>query len=224
MSSSWRLRCAAPRGEGIDLPACRELAAAKVKARGKENRRDEDVRVAARALSSAFVHLVEEPAWEILAALATFVPLGDEESRRRIASSTALLDDLVSILSSRSRGKGKAARTAALVLREIAAALSDANGIYGALVKVLRRKPVSRTACCLAVHAGQAAASCLVELGMVQLLVEVLLVDAESPITTWGPWRRPASCSASSRHRKASACMETVDFNFGGGGRDTCEG
>uniref|UniRef100_A0ACD5Z586 Uncharacterized protein n=1 Tax=Avena sativa TaxID=4498 RepID=A0ACD5Z586_AVESA len=182
-----------------DGPRCRELVA-RARALWKEserNRRCFTSAAAARALSSAFCHLASErvvPATaleEILAALVVFLPL-DEESRRSIAS-PASLDSVVSILS---HGELPARVSAVVVLREIASssdslcldAMSKANGIYSTLVKLLK-KPVSPqatkaalvTAYYLVAHT-EIAASRLVDLGTVQLLVE-LLVDADRGTT-----------------------------------------
>ncbi|KAL6633581.1 hypothetical protein ACP70R_026252 [Stipagrostis hirtigluma subsp. patula] len=186
-----------------DGPACRQLAA-RVRALGKEserNRRCIAAAGAAGALSSAFFQLVDQPVGtaltasgaleEILAALVVVFPL-DDESRRRIAS-LASLDAVVAILS---HGEVAARVSAVVVLREIASssdsqcldAMSKANGIYDALIKLLE-KPLSTqatkaalvTAYYLATNTGDAA-SCLVDLGMVQLVVE-LLVDADKGTT-----------------------------------------
>uniref|UniRef100_A0ACD5YRI1 Uncharacterized protein n=1 Tax=Avena sativa TaxID=4498 RepID=A0ACD5YRI1_AVESA len=187
---------AARRGDG---PRCRELVA-RARALGKEserNRRCFTSAGAARALSSAFCHLASErvvPATaleEILAALVVFLPI-DEESRRSIAS-PASLDSVVSILS---HGEFPAKVSAVVLLREIASssdslcleAMSKTNGMYSTLVKLLK-KPVSPqatksalvTAYYLVAH-SELAASSLVDLGMVQLLVE-LLVDADRGTT-----------------------------------------
>ncbi|CAL4885279.1 unnamed protein product [Urochloa decumbens] len=192
---------AARRGDGS---ACRQLAA-RARALGKEserNRRCLAAAGAARALSSAFGQHVDRLALtaltatgaleEILAALVLFFPL-DEESRRHIAS-PASLDATVSIMS---RGDATARATAAVVLREIASscdaecldAMCEADGIHEALVKLLD-KPVSPpatkaalvTAYYIVQHADHRAASRLLELGMVRLLVE-LLVDADKGTT-----------------------------------------
>ncbi|CAO2047571.1 unnamed protein product [Urochloa humidicola] len=191
---------AARRGDG---PACRQLVA-KARALGKEsdrNRRCLAAAGAARALSSAFGQLVDRPAptaltatralEEILAALVVFFPL-DEESRRHIAS-PASLDAAVSIMS---RGEATARTSAAVVLREIASssdaqcldAMCETDGIHEALVKLLE-KPVSPQATKAAlvtayylVLNSDLAASRLVGLGMVRLLVE-LLVDADKGTT-----------------------------------------
>ncbi|TKW41487.1 hypothetical protein SEVIR_1G319600v4 [Setaria viridis] len=190
---------AAGRGDGL---ACRQLAA-RARAVGKEserNRRCLAAAGAARALSSAFSQLVDRPALtttgaleEVLAALVVFFPLG-EESRRHIAS-PASLNAVVSILS---HGETTARASAAVVLREIASssdaqcldAMSETDGIHDALIKLLE-KPVSPqatkaalvTAYYLVQNTGRAASSRrLVELGMVQLLVE-LLVDADKGMT-----------------------------------------
>ncbi|PUZ77519.1 hypothetical protein GQ55_1G378400 [Panicum hallii var. hallii] len=188
------------RGDG---PACRQLAA-RARALGKESERNRRCLVAggaARALSSAFVQLVDRRAVtaltatgaleEILAALVVFFPL-DEESRRHIAS-PASLDAIVSILS---HGEITARVSAAVVLREVASssdaqcldAMSETSGIHDALVKLLE-KPVSPQATKAAlvtayylVQSADRAASRLVDLGMVQLLVE-LLVDSDNGTT-----------------------------------------
>jgi len=192
---------AARRGDG---PACRQLAA-RARALGKESDRNRRCLVAAgaaRALSSAFAQLVDRrpPAAltaagaleEILAALVVFFPL-DDESRRHIAS-PASLDVVVSILS---HGEITARASAAVVLREVASssdaqcleAMSVTSGIHDALVRLLER-PVSAqatkaalvTAYYLVQSTDRAAASRLVDLGMVQLLVE-LLVDSDKGTT-----------------------------------------
>ncbi|KAG2653876.1 U-box domain-containing protein 21-like [Panicum virgatum] len=192
---------AARRGDG---PACRQLAA-RARALGKEsdrNRRCLVAGAAARALSSAFAQLVDRRAWaaltatgaleEILAALVVFFPL-DEESRRHIAS-PASLDAVVSIMS---HGEITARVSAAVVLREVAsssdaqcldAMSSETSGIHDAIVKLLKR-PVSPQATKAAlvtayylVQSTDRAASRLVDLGMVQLLVE-LLVDCDKGTT-----------------------------------------
>ncbi|PAN08081.1 hypothetical protein PAHAL_1G385900 [Panicum hallii] len=191
---------AARRGDG---QACRQLAA-RARALGKESERNRRCLVAggaARALSSAFVQLVDRRAVtaltttgaleEILAALVVFFPL-DEESRRHIAS-PASLDAIVSILS---HGEITARVSAAVVLREVASssdaqcleAMSETSGIHDALVKLLE-KPVSLQATKAAlvtayylVQSADRAASRLVDLGMVQLLVE-LLVDSDNGTT-----------------------------------------
>jgi hypothetical protein len=152
---------------------------------------------AARVLSSALCRLAGErvvPATaleEILAALVVFLPL-DEESRRSIASPASL----VSIVSILSHGEVPARVSAVIVLREVASssdsqcleAMSKTDGIYSTLVK-LWKKPVSLqatkaamvTAYYLVGHTELAACR-LVELGTVQLLVE-LLVDADRGTT-----------------------------------------
>ncbi|RLN07995.1 U-box domain-containing protein 21-like [Panicum miliaceum] len=191
---------AARRGDG---PACRQLPA-RARALGKESDRNRRCLVAggaARALSSAFVQLVDRRALaaltatgaleEILAALVVFFPL-DEESRRHIAS-PASLDAVVSILS---HGEITARVSAAVVLREVASssdaqcldAMSATGGIHDALVKLLE-KPVSPQATKAAlvtayylVQNADRAASRLIDLGMVQLLVE-LLVDSDKGTT-----------------------------------------
>ncbi|XP_062220983.1 U-box domain-containing protein 21-like [Phragmites australis] len=191
---------AARRGDG---PACRQLAA-RARALGKEserNRRCFAAGGAARALSSAFSHLVDQPAVtaltasgaleEILTALVVFFPL-DEESRRHIAS-PASLNAVVSILS---HGEVTARASAVVVLREIASssdsqcldAMSKTNGIYDTLIKLLE-KPVSPQATKAALVTAyylvtntDRAASRLIDLGMVQLLVE-LLVDSDKGTT-----------------------------------------
>ncbi|CAN6246182.1 unnamed protein product [Urochloa humidicola] len=191
---------AARRGDG---PACRQLVA-RARALGKEsdrNRRCLAAAGAARALSSAFVQLVDQPSLaatgaleEIMAALVIFFPL-DEESRRHIAS-PASLDAAVSIMS---RGEATARTSAAVVLREIASscdaqcldAMCETDGIHEALVKLLE-KPVSPQATKAALvtayyliqgtDRAAAAGSRLVELGMVRLVVE-LLVDADKGTT-----------------------------------------
>ncbi|CAD6249564.1 unnamed protein product [Miscanthus lutarioriparius] len=188
-----------------DAPACRQLAA-RARALGKEsdrNRRCLAAGGAARALSSAFSQLVDQPSLassltascgaldEILAALVVFFPLG-EESRNHIAS-PASLNAVVSILC---HGETTAKASAAVVLREIASssdpecldAMSETSGIHDALIKLLQR-PVSPqatraalvTAYYLVTNSGLAA-SWLVDLGMVGLLVE-LLVDADKGTT-----------------------------------------
>ena len=187
---------AAKRGDG---PRCRELVA-RARALGKEserNRRCFTSASAARALSSSFCHLAGQHVVpvtaleEILAALVVFLPL-DEESRLRIASPAAL-DAVVSILS---HGELSARVSAIVVLREIASssdcqcleAMSKTDGIYPALVMLLK-KPVSPqatkaalvTAYYLVAHT-ELAASRLVDLGTVQLLVEQL-VDADRGTT-----------------------------------------
>ena len=188
-----------------DAPACRQLAA-RARALGKEsdrNRRCLAAAGAARALSSAFSQLVGQPPLaslltvlggaldEILAALVVFFPLG-EESRSHIAS-PASLNAVVSILS---HGETTAKAGAAVVLREIASssdpecldAMSETDGIHGALIKLLQR-PVSAQATKAAmvtayylVTNSDLAAIRLVDLGMVELLVE-LLVDADKGTT-----------------------------------------
>ncbi|WVZ73751.1 hypothetical protein U9M48_022028 [Paspalum notatum var. saurae] len=193
---------AARRGDG---PACRQLAA-RARALGKEsdrNRRCLAAAGAARALSSAFAQLVDfrtaltasgasATEEEILAALVVFFPL-DEESRRHIAS-PASLDAVVSIMSH--AGEVASRVSAAVVLREIASssdaecldAMSGTTGVYDALIRVLE-KPVSPqatkaalvTAYYLATSSDRAA-SRLVDLGMVRLLVE-MLVDADRGTT-----------------------------------------
>jgi hypothetical protein len=188
-----------------DAPACCQLAA-RARALGKEsdrNRRCLAAAGAARALSSAFSQHVDHPALasslttsggaldEILAALVVFFPLG-EESRSHIAS-PASLNAVVSILS---HGETTAKASAAVVLREIASssdpeclgAMSETSGIHDALISLLQR-PVSPqatkaalvTAYYLVTNSGLAA-SRLVDLGMVELLVE-LLVDADKGTT-----------------------------------------
>jgi hypothetical protein len=176
---------------------------ARARALGKESERNRRCLAAAgatRSLSEAFSQLVDRPALtatgaleEILAALVVFFPL-DEESRRHIAS-PASLDAVVSILS---HGETTARAAAAVVLREIASsfdaqcldAMSETVGIHDALIKLLE-KPVSPqvtkaalvTAYYLVQNTGRAASSRrMVELGMVQILVE-LLVDADKGTT-----------------------------------------
>jgi len=120
-----------------------------------------------------------------------FFPL-NEESRSQIAS-PASLDAVVSILS---HGETTARVGAAVVLREVASssdaqcldAMSETSGIHDALVKLLER-PVSPQATKAAlvtayylVQSTGRAASRLVDLGMVQLLVE-LLVDSDKGTT-----------------------------------------
>ncbi|CAN6239496.1 unnamed protein product [Urochloa humidicola] len=191
---------AAAAARGDDGSACRQLAA-RARALAKEsdrNRRCLAAAGAARALSSAFGQLVDRTAAltttagaleEILAALVLFFPL-DEESKRHIVSSPAPLDAAVAIMS---RGEATARTSAAVVLREVASscdaqcldAMCDAEGIHEALVKLVE-KPVSPqatkaalvTAYYLVQHGHRAAASRLVGLGMVRLLVE-MLVDAD---------------------------------------------
>ncbi|RLM79446.1 U-box domain-containing protein 21-like [Panicum miliaceum] len=191
---------AARRGDGL---ACRQLAA-RARALGKESERNRRCLVAggaAWALSSAFVQLVDRRAVtaltatgaleEILAALVVFFPL-EEESRRHIAS-PASLDAIVSILS---HGEITARVSAAVVLREVASssdaqcldAMFETSGIHDALVKLLE-KPVSPQAtkavlvtAYYLVQSADRAASRLVDLGMVQLLVE-LLVDSDKGTT-----------------------------------------
>ncbi|VAI61007.1 unnamed protein product [Triticum turgidum subsp. durum] len=187
---------AARRGDG---PRCRELVA-RARALGKESERNRRCFVsasAARALSSTYCHLAGQrvvPSTaleEILAAMVVFLPL-DEESRGHIASPTSL-ESVVSILS---HSEPLARVSAVVVLREIASssdrqcleAMSKTTGIYAALVKLLE-KPVSPqatkaalvTAYYLAMHA-ELAASRLVDLGAVRLLLE-LLVDADKGTT-----------------------------------------
>ncbi|KAJ1280954.1 hypothetical protein BS78_04G271600 [Paspalum vaginatum] len=189
---------AARRGDG---PECRQLAA-RARALGKEsdrNRRCLAAAGAARALSLALSQLVDRtaltqpgaPEEEILAALVVFFPL-DEECRRHIAS-PASLDAVVSIMS---RGEAASRVSAAVVLREIASssdaecldAMSGTDGVYDALIGLLE-KPVSPQATKAALvtayyllRSSDRAASRLVDLGMVQLLVETL-VDAEKGTT-----------------------------------------
>ncbi|KAF8729518.1 hypothetical protein HU200_017457 [Digitaria exilis] len=194
---------AATRG---DAAACRKMAA-KARALGKESERNRRCLVAAgaaRALSSAFSHLaaVDRTATaltaameEILAALVVFFPLY-EEARRCIATSPASMDAVVSIMS---HGEVAARASAAVVLREIAsssdaqclAAMSETTGIYAALVKLVEKKPpvspqATKAAMVTAYYLIQStdhhAASQLIELGMVELLVE-LLVDSDKGTT-----------------------------------------
>ncbi|KAG8072313.1 hypothetical protein GUJ93_ZPchr0006g42635 [Zizania palustris] len=187
---------AAKRGDG---PACRQMVA-RARALGKEserNRRCFASAGAARALASSFSHLAAFHQMEartledILAALVVFFPL-DEESRRCIAS-PASLDAVVSIVS---HGEHVARVSAAVVAREIASscdnqclqAMSKANGMYEALVKLVA-KPISPqatkaalvTAYYLVTNTEHAAAR-LIDLGMVELLVE-LLADADKGTT-----------------------------------------
>ncbi|KAL5207837.1 hypothetical protein ABZP36_032272 [Zizania latifolia] len=187
---------AARRGDG---QVCRQMVA-RARALGKEserNRRCFAVAGAARALAAAFSHLVAfhqaetRALEEILAALVVFFPL-DEESRRRITF-PAPLDAVVSLLS---HGEHVTRVSAAVVLREIASssdnqclqAMSKASGIYDALVNLVA-KPVSPqatkaslvTAYYLVTNTEHAAAR-LVDLGMVELLVE-LLADADKGTT-----------------------------------------
>jgi hypothetical protein len=190
---------AARRGDAM---VCRQLAA-KARALGKEsdrNRRCLAAGGAARALSSAFLRLVDQPAsfggalGEILATLVVFFPL-DEECRSHIAS-PASLDAIVSILSH--DGEATTKSSAAVVLREIASssdsdpecldALSETSGVHDALIKLLQ-KPVSAQATKAAlvtayylVRGSDLAARRLVDLGMVELLVE-MLVDADKGTT-----------------------------------------
>ncbi|XP_062220232.1 U-box domain-containing protein 20-like [Phragmites australis] len=191
---------AARRGDGLacQQPAARARALAK---ESERNRRCFSAAGAARALSSAFSHLVEQPAGtalttsgaleEILTSLVVFFPL-DEESRRCIAS-PASLNAVVSILS---HGEVAARVSAAVVLREIASssdsqcldAMSKTNGVYDALIRLLE-KPMSPQATKAALVTAYylvtntyRAASRLVDLGMVQLLVE-LLVDSDKGMT-----------------------------------------
>jgi len=121
-----------------------------------------------------------------------FFPL-NEESRSQIAS-PASLDAVVSIMS---HGEITARVSAAVVLREVSsssdaqcldAMSSETSGIHDALVKLLER-PVSPQATKAAlvtayylVQSTDRAASRLVDLGMVQLLVE-LLVDCDKGTT-----------------------------------------
>ena len=121
-----------------------------------------------------------------------FFPL-DDEARRCIAS-PASLKSLASVMT---HGGELAARaSAAVVLREVASssdaqcleAMSVTSGIHDAIVKLLER-PVSPQATKAAlvtayylVQSTGRAASRLVDLGMVQLLVE-LLVDSDKGTT-----------------------------------------
>ncbi|TVU28448.1 hypothetical protein EJB05_19965, partial [Eragrostis curvula] len=194
---------AARRGDAL---TCRQLAA-KVRALGKESERNRRCLAAAgavRALSSAFSQLVDQPALtaltasagaleEILAALVVFFPL-DEESRFCIAS-PASLNAILSILN---HGETAARVSAVIVLRELASscdahcldAMSKTHGLYDALITLLQ-KPVSPQATKAALvtayylvanNTDGTAASRLVGLGMVRLLVE-LLVDADKGTT-----------------------------------------
>ncbi|XP_006647860.3 U-box domain-containing protein 21-like [Oryza brachyantha] len=188
---------AARRGDGV---ACGKMVA-RARALGKEserNRRCFAAAGAARALAFAFSRLVAasdqaetRALEEILAALVVFFPL-DEESRRCIAS-PASLDALVKIMS---HGEPVARVSAVVVLREIASssdsqcleAMSKANAMYDALVKLVA-KPVSPQATKAALVTAyylvknvEHAASRFVDLGVVELLVE-LLADADKGTT-----------------------------------------
>uniref|UniRef100_A0A0D9VKS3 U-box domain-containing protein n=1 Tax=Leersia perrieri TaxID=77586 RepID=A0A0D9VKS3_9ORYZ len=165
-------------------PAARARALTK---ESERNRRCLAAAGAARALSFAFSRLGLAAAGEILPSLVVFFPL-DEESRRRIVSSPPSLDALVTAASSRGVGENAARVSAVVVLREIASssdaqcieAMSKADAMYDALVDLVAR-PVSPqatkaalvTAYYLATNAEHAAAR-FVELGVVELLVELL--------------------------------------------------
>ncbi|BAF09973.2 U-box domain-containing protein 21 [Oryza sativa Japonica Group] len=188
-----------------DAAACGRMVA-RARALGKESERNRRCLASAgaeRALALAFSRLAAASTdqqaearacalEEILAALVVFFPL-DEESRRCIASPPSL-DALVSILS---HGEQVTRVSAVVVLREIASscdnqcleAMSKANAMYDALVNLVA-KPVSPqatkaalvTAYYLVKNDIEHAASRLVDLGTVELLVE-LLADADKGTT-----------------------------------------
>ncbi|KAL5200213.1 hypothetical protein ABZP36_021416 [Zizania latifolia] len=186
-----------------DAAGCGAVAA-RARALGKEserNRRCFAAAGAARALSSAFMHLAGEPVesasavsaalGEILAALTVFFPL-DEECRRCIAS-PASLKSLASLLS---HGELAARVSAAVVLRELASsgdrhaleAVSRTHGMCDALLGLVT-SPISSQATKAAlvtayylVSASDRAAARFAELGAVPAVVE-LLVDADKGTT-----------------------------------------
>uniref|UniRef100_A0A0E0K518 U-box domain-containing protein n=1 Tax=Oryza punctata TaxID=4537 RepID=A0A0E0K518_ORYPU len=185
-----------------DAAACGRMVA-RARALGKESERNRRCLAsagAARALAFAFSRLAAasnqqaetRALEEILAALVVFFPL-DEECRRCIASSPSL-DALVSILS---HGEQVTRVSAVVVLREIASscdnqcleAMSTSNAMYDALANLVA-KPVSPqatkaalvTAYYLVKNDVEHAASRFVDLGMVELLVE-LLADADKGTT-----------------------------------------